>query len=293
MGIWYPSSSPQAPVTVGNILQTVALDGQVSDDDLPIVVFSHGSAGWYGDRSESAQRLADAGFVAVSMTYPGDNYQDSNDKAIEQLINRPRITSRVLDFVTEVWPGKDHVDKSKIGFYGFSAGGFTGLVAIGGVPDWKLFASHCAAIPAEGVCNEGSAAYFSHPKAAQIPASAWHHDPRIKAAVLVSPGWAFSFDATSISNINVPVELWGGSKDTVVPFESNIGYVQRYLSHVVSAHEVHDARHNSFLKPCSEVVRAKNPDFCSDEPGFDRPAFQADFNTALVGFFQSELMGKD
>jgi predicted dienelactone hydrolase len=64
-----------------------------------------------------------------------------------------------------------HVDAARIGFYGFSAGGFTGLVVIGGIPEWRRFPPHCAADPTEGVCNEGIARPLSKPDAADVPAS--------------------------------------------------------------------------------------------------------------------------
>lgn len=289
LGIWYPSNSITAPTTLGDVAQTVAVNGEIAGDHLPMVIFSHGSAGRFTDRSESALVLAKAGFVAVSLTYPGDNYKDSGDKVVQILLNRPRQTSRVLDYMMQTWPGRDHLEKSEIGFYGFSAGGFTGLVAIGGTPDWKLFPVHCAADPLEGVCQQGSAAVLSRPQVAARPVSEWQHDARIKAAVLVSPGWAFSFDPSSLSKIKIPVELWGGSEDHVVPFESNVGYLQRYLPHVIAVHDVKDARHYSFLKPCSEAARALNLEICSDQPGFDRVAFQESLNRDLVRFFRSEL----
>jgi hypothetical protein len=37
------------------IAQGVAVDGAIDEDSLPVVIFSHGNAGWYGDRSDTAQ----------------------------------------------------------------------------------------------------------------------------------------------------------------------------------------------------------------------------------------------
>jgi predicted dienelactone hydrolase len=289
LGIWYPSNSVTGPTTLGHVAQTVAINGEIAGAHLPTIIFSHGSAGSFSDRSDSALALANAGFVAVSLTYPGDNYKDSGDKVVQILRNRPRQTSQVLDYLMQTWPGHEHLEQSEVGFYGFSAGGFTGLVAIGGIPDWKLFPAHCATAPSEGVCQQGSAAVLSRPQIAALPESEWHHDGRIKAAVLASPGWAFSFDPASLGKIEIPVELWGGSEDHVVPFESNVGYLQHYLPHVIAVHDVKDARHYSFLRPCSEALRTLNPELCSDQPGFDRAAFQKSLNQELVRFFRSEL----
>lgn len=293
IGIWYPSRSDVAPTTVGMVAQNVALDGDVEGNGLPVVIFSHGNAGWFGDRSDMALLFAEQGIVAVSLTYPGDNYRDHSDRLRRLLTSRPVVTSQVIDYVLNRWNGRDHLDPSKIGFYGFSAGAFTGLVELGGVPDWSLFAAHCAAHPSEMVCTLGSgAAFLSSPQAAAIPSSDWHHDPRIKAAVLAAPAYGFAFAPASLQAITIPVELWGGSDDANVPFASNVPYLAEHLPNVVQMHEVANAKHYSFLKPCSASLAAKNPETCSDLPGFDRAAFQADFNREVLRFFQSELAKK-
>lgn len=290
IGIWYPSHSHSAVISVGSVTQEVALGGEIIGANLPVVIFSHGSAGWFGDRVDTATALARAGFVAVALTYPGDNYKDSSDKAGRQMTGRPRVTSQVLDYVLDEWIGRDHVDKSKIGFYGFSAGGFTGLVAIGGIPDWAIFASHCKTNPNEGVCTQGVASFLSSSQAAAIPASTWHHDGRIKAAALASPGFSFAFDPLSLSKVSIPVKLWGGDKDVVVPFESNVAYLSQFLPNVIGVEKIKNAQHNSFLRPCSEALKTKNPVVCSDLPGFDRKAFQEALDRSLLSFFRTHLL---
>lgn len=289
LGIWYPSRATVASTTLGNVVQSVAVDGEIAGEHLPIVVFSHGSAGWFGDRSDTAHTLAEAGFVAVAITHPGDNYKDSGDNVVQILLNRPRHISDTLDYLTKFWPERAHLDKARIGFYGFSAGGFTGLVVVGGTPDWTLFPVHCAKNPSEGVCRQGSAAALSRPEFGARPASDWRHDSRIKAAVLAAPGWAFAFDPISLSKLDIPIALWGGSEDRVIPFESNVGYLQHHLPSGTEAHNIKHAGHYSFLRPCSEAARARNPDICTDRPGFDRAVFQAHLNRELVRFFLAAL----
>src|SRR5262249_39808099 len=101
--------------------------------------------------------------------------------------------------------------------------------------------------------------------------------------------FAFAFDPASLRKVDIPVELWGGSEDRVVPFASNAGYLERYLPHVTAAYDIRDAGHYSFLRPCSDTVRAHLPDICDDRPGFDRTAFQHRLNQSLVTFFQENL----
>jgi predicted dienelactone hydrolase len=289
VGIWYPSKSETVQTTVGMIAQRVAIDGPVDGNNLPVVIFSHGNAGWYGDRSDTAELLAEHGIVAISLTYPGDNYKDSSDRIKRWVVSRPVVTSQVLDYVLNAWSGHDHLDKEAVGFYGFSAGAYTGLVELGGEPNWTLFAQHCASHGEEMICKLGGTAYLSGPQAASLPASTWHHDPRIKAAVLVAPAFGFAFDPVSLNGISASVELWGGSEDSNVAFASTVPYLTEHMPNVSAVHEVANAKHYSFLRPCSEALKAKNVETCSDLPGFDRAAFQETLNQDLLTFFQSKL----
>jgi predicted dienelactone hydrolase len=289
IGIWYPSKSEPTSTTVGMIAQDVAVDGEVDGSSLPVVIFSHGNAGWYGDRLDTAVLLAQHGIVAISLTYPGDNYKDSSDRIKRWLISRPVVTSQVLDYVLNIWSGHDHLNRNEVGFYGFSAGAYTGLVELGGEPNWTLFAQHCASHNNEMICQQGGAAYLSGPQAATLPSSTWHHDPRIKAAVLVAPAFGFAFDPNSLKGIAAPVELWGGSEDANVPFASTVPYLKDHIPNVLAVHEVTNAKHFSFLRPCSEELKAKSLETCSDLPGFDRIAFQKMLDQDLLTFFQSKL----
>ncbi len=290
IGVWYPSKSEAAKVTVGMIAQTVAIDGAVDGNSLPVVIFSHGNAGWYGDRSDTAILLAEHGMVAISLTYPGDNYKDSSDRVKRWLTSRPVVTSEVLDYVLDVWSGHDHLDRDAVGFYGFSAGAYTGLVELGGEPNWTLFAQHCASHGDEMICKQGGAAYLSGPQAAALPSSTWHHDARIKAAILAAPAFGFAFDPNSLNRISMPVELWGGSEDANVSFASTVPYLKEHMPNVSAVHQVANATHNSFLRPCSEALKAKNVETCADLPGFDRAAFQEMLNQDILTFFESKLM---
>jgi hypothetical protein len=46
--------------------------------------------------------------------------------------------------------------------------------------------------------------------------------------------------------------------------------------------------HFSFLAPCLATAA---PEICRDAPGFDRTAFHASFNRAVVEFFSRRLPG--
>jgi predicted dienelactone hydrolase len=63
-----------------------------------------------------------------------------------------RATSRtrgkfvlLIDYMLASWQHHEALDPFRVGMFGFSAGGFTALVAIGGTPDMSTVAPHCAA----------------------------------------------------------------------------------------------------------------------------------------------------
>jgi len=121
--------------------------------------------------------------------HTGDNYIDQSAvSSAHWLVDRSRHVRATLECILAVWPGHDLIDEDRIGIFRFSVGGFTALAAIGGEPDWRLIASHCAASP-ECVCRLLSASGSApmHP-GSEPAASAFIRDARIKAAVFAPPG---------------------------------------------------------------------------------------------------------
>jgi predicted dienelactone hydrolase len=89
----------------------------------PLVVISHGNGGGYQGHHDTADALAEAGFVVAALTHPGDNWRD--DSRQTRLTDRPGHVSLLIDHMTQEWPGPLKVDATRIGAFGFSAGGFT------------------------------------------------------------------------------------------------------------------------------------------------------------------------
>ena len=188
VGIWYPSKAAAAPQRLGLFEQTVADGGTVAGRNLPLIVMSHGTGGSFEGHYDTALALAEAGFVVAAVTHTGDNYRDQTQFA--RLENRPRHIKVLIDYMLASWQHHDALDPSRIGMFGFSAGGFTALVAIGGTPDMTTVAPYCAGHPDEWSCRmlkereiNVSANITGQPTAAPN----WVHDPRIVAAVIASP----------------------------------------------------------------------------------------------------------
>jgi len=246
---------------------------------LPLVLISHGTGAGPLSHRDTAEALAEAGFVVVAPMHPGDNVQDQSAVGGPAwFADRSRQVRRVIDYMLAGWDGHARLAPGRIGIFGFSAGATTALIAIGGVPDLGRIAPHCAATP-EFVCR------ILAPQAGG-EAPRWTHDPRIAAAVVAAPGLGFAFEPAGLANVRAPVQLWAGMADETVPFATNGAIVRRLLPTAPDVHLVDNAVHLSFLAPCTP---ATPPFLCQDNPGFDRAAFHASFNAAVVRFFRAQL----
>jgi len=285
-GIWYPSKATAAPQRLGLFEQTVADGGAVAGRDLPLIVMSHGTGGSFEGHYDTALALADSGFVVAAVTHTGDNYREQTQ--FGRLENRPRHIKVLIDYMLGSWQHHDALDPSRIGMFGFSAGGFTALVAIGGTPDMRTVAPYCAGYPDEWSCRML--------KERKINVSAnmtkqwnWVHDRRIVTAVIASPALGYAFSAEALSPVTVPIQLWRGDSDEILPHPNYAQAVYDRLPLKPEYHVVPNAGHFAFLAPCTPSLAAVAPEICRDPAGFDRAAFHREFNPAVVAFFKAKL----
>jgi predicted dienelactone hydrolase len=282
-GIWYPSNAPASSRRLGLYTQAVAVGGEVAGRGLPLVVMSHGTGGSFEGHYDTALALAEAGFVVAAVTHTGDNYRDQSGSLLEDprkaSENRPRHIRALIDYLLTSWPQHDRLDPMHIGIFGFSAGGFTALVAIGGVPDLSLAASSCAAYPDDWGCRRGR----EIGRRPSPPPAAFVRDPRIAAAVIAAP-LGVVFTPAGLAGITVPIQLWRGERDEIVP-------------HPRHAQNVYDGLpakpgHFAFLAPCTPAFANVAPEGCRDPAGFDREAFHREFNSDVVAFFKATLASR-
>jgi predicted dienelactone hydrolase len=282
-GIWYPSEAPASSQPLGLYQQTVATGGAVAGRNLPLIVMSHGSGGSFEGHYDTALALVEAGFVVAAVTHTGDNYRDHS--GFTRVENRPRHIKALVDYMLASWPHHDLLDPARIGMFGFSAGGFTALVAIGGVPELGRGAEYCATYPDEWACRKIKE--FGGDSRA-IP-TAFVHDPRIAAAVIAAPAIGYSFTKEALAGIKAPIQLWRGDSDEVLPHPRHAQHVYDGLPAKPEYHVVPNAGHFAFLAPCTPMAERYAAEICRDPAGFDRAAFHREFNPAVVAFFKAKL----
>lgn len=288
-GVWYPCATPPGEIAVGLVTVRAAKDCPLAGRDLPLVVISHGFGGVFVGHRDVAEALADAGFIVAAINHPSDSSlspEHDHKAPLSALTDRPADIKRLVDFMLGAWPSEATIDRDRIGFFGFSRGGFTGLALIGGEINFRdVFAQWCP----EGAMRPGCAETRSH----GIPTQPLVHDPRIKAAVIVDPLFGRFFTA---AGLNVPIQLWASEFGGDGVTRDDAATVERVLSTKLGAkpelHTVANAGHFAFLPPCSPDQTRVVAQVCADPEGFDREAFHVQFDQQVVTFFRKHLLSQ-
>jgi predicted dienelactone hydrolase len=282
VGVWYPTDAPGRPQPLELYTQTVAQDAPLKGRELPLIVMSHGHGGSYAGHHDTAEALAQAGFVAAAVTHNGDSWQDMSRAT--HLEDRPRQLEALTEYMIKAWPDHGRLDPGRIGAFGFSAGGFTVLALAGGEPDLTRFGPHCRSYPDFYDCK-----VFGSDKSDLGAPRVWTHDARIRAVVSASPAMGFAFGKAGLAAITAKVQLWRGDDDPILPNPYYGEAVRQDLPRPPNMHVVAHAGHYDFLAPCSEAMAQRLPDICAHEPGFDPVAFHQVFNQDVVRFFRAAL----
>lgn len=285
--IWYPCAGEPKDVPLGDLAAGPddalfgAKECPVTGAKLPLVILSHGRGAWFGAHHDTAEALADAGFVVAAINHPGDNGNDlSRRDDLSVFASRPVDMVRLLDFMLHDWKDKAVVDPTRIGFFGFSKGGYTGLVLMGVAPDFGRFAKFCQ--DKTGACEQ-----LHSGEASPSPP----HDARIQAAVIVDPATGV-FTQDNLAAINIPLQFWRSERGG--PGVGDGSGTARVADSLPGKPDVHvvPAGHFTFLAPCSPELATAIPRICTDNPaGFDRASFHREFNASVVRFFREHLVG--
>ena len=277
--MWYPCAEPPGTMHYGPYVLPVSKDCPLSGEKHPLIVVSHGRGGTFMGHHDTAEAFADAGFVVAAINHPGDTRSDmSRATELSVYVSRPADIKRLIDFMLGSSPAAPFIDPSRVGFFGFSRGGYTGLAVVGANADWANATGYCGASTARG-CQQI--------RDSEFPAGPIPHDPRVKAAVVADPLAVF-FTAEALAPIKVPVQIWASELGGDGVFLRDVAPLDVNLSAAHEFHVVRNAGHFAFFL-CPPALAQEAPDLCTDQSGFDRAVFHKEFNAAAVKFLQENL----
>jgi predicted dienelactone hydrolase len=281
--VWSPCARPPQEVKLFSVITPALLNCPVQGEKLPLVVISHGQDGWFGGHHDTAEALADAGFVVAAINHPGDNaVSATRTRDISIAVKRPADIKRLVDYMLGPWSDSAKIDPRRIGFFGHSRGGYTGLALAGANPDFPRAAAECG----EGANPNSPCGLF---KDAKLPDAPVTHDARIKALVLADPGFTFLLGKNELKPVTLPVQLWSSELGGAGGTAQSVAQVMSWLPVKPDFHLVPHAEYWAFVAPCTAEQAKSLPRICNDTPSFDRVAFHREFNAAVIAFLRQQL----
>jgi len=274
--IWYPAASDaiERPLVLGPPDQplrdvgAVAANAPLASDRerWPVILFSHGFGGtarlmgWFGIA------MARDGYIVIAVDHPGNNGIDEMTVAGAILYwDRADDLRAALDTIEHDPIIGSHLDLARVGVAGFSAGGFTALIAGGARIDPTHLARFCAASPDDGVCRpqrefpitpeQIAETYKQSEIAAELAhASDDHSMPAVRAVFAMAPVLVQALDPVSLANLQIPVHIILGDADVVAPPATN-GLVATKLIPGAELQQLADVGHYDFAATCTDAGR--------------------------------------
>lgn len=276
--VWFPAPASSA---------AAKQDRKPAPGQRRLIVISHGSGGGLDNHGDTIHALVSAGLLVATPVHPYDNRQDMSGIGSDlQLLGRPNHIVRALDAVLADPLLRPVIDPSRIGFIGFSAGGYTGLVLAGAVPDFRLGLAHCTQRDVDSFfCNSMNRGSVRRARSELKVA----HDKRIRAAVLLAPAYSIFFDRHGLAGVSIPLRIYRAANDTTVRAATGEEHLLKLLPQPPEYVVIPGGDHNVFLAPCGPGMRGPA---CVDPKGVDRVAIHRVMNAEILDFFDRTL-GKD
>ncbi|UQA22361.1 alpha/beta hydrolase [Stenotrophomonas sp. NY11291] len=305
--VWYPAlaGSRETALTIGPPdaplfdVGRAAMEAPVAGDRLPTLLLSHGNGGSARMMGWLGTSLARAGYLVIAVDHPGNNGIDTMTLpgSILSWLRADDLRAALAAVRADPVLGP-HVDPERLGVAGFSAGGYTALLAAGARPDLQRLLAFCRAHPDDGVCRPQQEAATHTMEARQAAAaspalSPWvaHANdarpiPGVRAVFLLAPAIVQAFAPEQLSSLRQPVSIVLGEADAVAPPQSNGEAAQALIPGAVLM-RLPEVGHYDFLAACAPAGLQRLPELCtSRKPKVDTHAQVVD---AAVRFFADAL----
>lgn len=250
----YPTKAPEGTVRFGSYEISVALNAPVANGRFPLVVVSHGGGGSSLTYRDLASSLVRAGYVVALPEHPGNNRLDNSlEGTTENLENRPRHVSLVVDAAFADDAVGDSLLRDHVAVVGHSMGGYTALAVAGGRPDTG---------PVE--TRDGN------PRRIIVSP-----DRRVRALVLLAPACGWFWSEGALADVDVPILLFTAEKDEHA-HHLHVNLIERSVRdpRQVDHRIVPNAGHHAFQTPFPAAMSGPHFAPSRDPIGFERAAFQ-------------------
>jgi len=282
--VYYPAVEAYDTSKLGPWTIDALRDAPPRGGRFPVILLSHGYGGSRVGMHDIATGLARDGFIVITVTHPGDDWENHNAWRTDRvLVGREYDLRAALDAALADPVFGDHIDLDRIGIAGFSMGGYTALLLLGARPDFARFADYC-----RDPAIDSSCATMSGPPAIR-PGLTFFRDVRIKAGFLMAPGPGFFFTREGLRDVTVPIHIDDPALDEVLRRPYSAERIRDLLPTPPDYAPVPGVGHYIYSAPCPPSLLTGFSEICTDPPGVDRTAFHTRLVAEMADFFRRTL----
>lgn len=246
-----------------------------------MVVISHGSGGSLLGHRDTAQFLAEHGYIVAALLHSRNNFADNAHAGTTQKwADRPQHVSFALDTILQHTKFAKHSNQNKIAIIGHSAGGYTALVLLGGVPDTKYSRLHCQNNYQQdaGYCDVGKIEEHRDMKIEGLL------DKRFRAGVLLAPIGILFADKKSLAAVDAPILLYRAEDDAQLHFPFHAERIAKNLPKPDSLTYMNlkNANHFAFIAPFPKSIAQQVGLPAKDNPGFNHKEAHQTINATIL-----------
>ncbi len=313
--IWFPADAgavaavPQetdSPIKGMFVLQPVAQNASLATGQkYPLIVLSHGSMSLAYSMSWLGWFLASHGYIVAGVNHHGNTGAEPHMVAQGFVLewDRPKDLSVLIDKMMADPKFGPHVDATRIGAAGHSAGGATVMEVAGGVFDRDSLSAFCNAHAKDAGCDlpPNFKRWIADFKKIQdtdpvIQEELRHQqdsyrDARVKAVFSMAPAVGHAFPAETLHAIHIPVYIVAGAEDDVVSVANNAEWYAQNIPDAQLKIFPGNVGHFTFGSDCTPAGQ-KAIFVCRDGEGVNRAQIHEETDQIALKFFNKNLRSK-
>ncbi len=299
--LWYPTTASKEETTIAGNPVWADIPGQsnapIAVGQHPLILLSHGMYGNIYNQGWLARSLSQRGYLVAAINHPGTSTRSRDPQQAQQLWERTRDLSRIVDYLLEDAEISQHLDPNKIAAAGHSLGGYTVMRLLGAIHDDERHDTSCAPNPKRPDCRAMQTFNIGNSEQNIADLKQPLTDSRIKAVITLDLGGTQAFSPESLANVKHPVLVIGAGRNLQLDQTVESQALAERLPVNSSRYLVlQDGGHFDFMGICTErgeqILKESDPEgamVCEDGTGSRaiKHEFLVDEITAFLKSFEA------